>query len=339
MKILFLIKGNSGYGYSGPKSGLLESAKLTAKQLVKYLGVHAKVVICVDGNDIDREVHNYNPNICVIEAIWVTPEKIKENVRLHPKVKFIVRIHSEIPFLANEGIALDRIKKYSQLQNVLVSFNSKVTNNDFHNIIEEPIYLPNIYSRVRPKCVSIVKEIFKQHKHKKEFVDIACFGAIRPMKNQLLQAFAAIEFGNENGKIIHFHINSVRTEQGGESVLKNLRALFHNSNHELIEHTWLPRKEFLELISSMDIGMQVSFSESFNIVTADFVKCGIPIIVSEAIRWMPSELKVKFDVKKINELLRYVFKFYDYSAELNKKFLNSHNEESLTVWEHFLNGY
>jgi hypothetical protein len=43
----------------------------------------------------------------------------------------------------------------------------------------------------------------------------------------------------------------------------------------------------------MDLGMQVSFSESFNIVTADFVAAGTPIVASDDIEWMPYFLKAK----------------------------------------------
>ena len=39
----------------------------------------------------------------------------------------------------------------------------------------------------------------------------------------------------------------------------------------------------------MHLGMQVSFSESFNIVTADLVTVGVPTIVSPAIYWMPQQ--------------------------------------------------
>jgi hypothetical protein len=41
----------------------------------------------------------------------------------------------------------------------------------------------------------------------------------------------------------------------------------------------------------MDIGLQLSFTESFNIVSADFVNHGVPIVVSDAIKWLPFVLK------------------------------------------------
>ena len=45
--------------------------------------------------------------------------------KLHPNVKWIVRLHSEIPFIANEGIAMDWIYEYQKYDNVFVSLNSK----------------------------------------------------------------------------------------------------------------------------------------------------------------------------------------------------------------------
>src|SRR6185437_13120675 len=46
---------------------------------------------------------------------WVVPEKFRVLIPLHPKVRWIVRIHSEIPFLAMEGIAMDWIARYTLL--------------------------------------------------------------------------------------------------------------------------------------------------------------------------------------------------------------------------------
>jgi hypothetical protein len=37
--------------------------------------------------------------------------------------------------------------------------------------------------------------------------------------------------------------------------------------------------------------MQVSLTESFNIVSADFVNVGVPIVISPDIDWLPDSLK------------------------------------------------
>jgi len=110
MKVLFLLRANGSYNTTTSKSGLLNSAKMTTEALKRHLKVDTKLVVVIDSNGIDREVFLFKPEICFLEAIWVTPAKMRELVRLHPKVKFVIRVHSETPFLSNEGEAISRIK-------------------------------------------------------------------------------------------------------------------------------------------------------------------------------------------------------------------------------------
>ena len=122
-------------------------------------------------------------------------------------------------------------------------------------------------------------------------VSVACFGAIRPMKNTLLQAMASIVFAEKIGKILHFHINT-RCEQNGEPIYRNLMFLFKHTKHQLIEHSWMPHEDFLDVIKEMDLGLQVSFSETFNIVAADMVVSNIPLIGSKEITWLSNLFQV-----------------------------------------------
>jgi hypothetical protein len=118
-----------------------------------------------------------------------------------------------------------------------------------------------------------------------EWIDIGCFGAVRPLKNQLIQAMAAMGYANYEGKLLRFHMNVGRVERGDEE-MKTIRALFKGTEHELVEHPWLAHDKFLELVRKMDVGLQVSLSESYNIVAADFVTCGVPIVGSPDIEWL-----------------------------------------------------
>ena len=67
----------------------------------------ASFVQVVDNNDIDREIVKFQPTVVIIEAFWVVPDKFDILKILHPKVVLVVRNHSEIPFLANEGVAFE----------------------------------------------------------------------------------------------------------------------------------------------------------------------------------------------------------------------------------------
>jgi hypothetical protein len=54
----------------------------------------------------------------------------------------------------------------------------------------------------------------------------------------------------------------------------------------LVEHPWLDHEAFLALIKSMDVIMQVSFSETFCIVAADAVFCRVPVVGSKVVFWL-----------------------------------------------------
>lgn len=338
MKVLFLLRENYDYGsYLYCKAGLLNSAKLTAEQLSNH-GIETKVEVLIDSNSIDREVHNFKPDFCIIEALWVPPTKFVELVHLHPKVQFVIRIHSKIPFLANEGQAIKWIKESSMFPNVTISFNNFQTAWELNDILGGTAYLPNIYDNVSIPKASITDKYF-DHPTKKHTINIGCFGAIRPLKNQLHQAVASIKYGDENFKRIRFHINTGRLEQQGDNVLKNLVSLFEGTKHELIQHGWLNRQEFLELITHMDIGLQVSLTESFNIVSADFVKQHVPIIVSGDISWMPDQAKVNpLDTEALIEHIEYGLSRTKFLNKISAEKLDEYNIKSLKQWLYFL-GY
>jgi len=276
-------------------SGLCNSASFVSNMLIEE-GYEAEVVHVIDANGIDREVTRYRPDIVIIEALWVLPPKFDELSKRHPTVEWVVRIHSEIPFLALEGMAMERIMGYIRNKNVFVAPNTKETFDELKMLAKimgdkaekRIIYLPNYYK------VTDHQRHYRPTRPRRDnyaCLDVGCFGSMRPLKNQLLQAVAAIDYAQQRGICLRFHINSTRQDNTSAiPVLKNIRNLFKgldNRTYQLVEHPWLERPEFLELINHMDIGLQVSLTESFNIVTADFVNQGVPVVVSEEVSWVP----------------------------------------------------
>ena len=161
------------------------------------------------------------------------------------------------------------------------------------------------------------------------------FRSIRPLKNQLIQAISAIEFGNSIGKSIHFHINATRIEGKGDPILKNIENLFiNNPKHKLIKHEWMNHHDFTHVIKTMDIGMQVSYSETFNIVTADFVNKNIPVVVSPEIFWVTDAFKADPNsVNSIKSKLKFVWVFRKLGLQkLNKMKLETYNSVSRDIW-------
>lgn len=340
-KILFLLKKQGDTtGYPGSRAGLFNSATFIANYL-NDTADHptAAVDIAVDGDDLDRLIHKHRPNMIVLEAIWCPPYKIAQIGKLHPEIKWVVRTHSKVSFLANEGLALDWLDQCHQLgENVMLAFNSKSATEDFIKLGYQAIYLPNIYypsGNWQFKYDDVHKHVEHIPSHA---LNVGCFGAIRPMKNHLNQAIAAIEYANQKGLELYFHINIGEEDGNGEQILKNLRSLFNlGRGHHLVEWPWFEHPKFLNVLRFMDFGMQVSLSESFNIVTADFVHVGVPIVVSKDIDWMPDIFKAEAtSTTSMQEVIKIMNFSKKLTAYTNQRHLQNYNTDSEHVWLMFL---
>ena len=338
-KILFLCKERSNYGchgYGYGSVGLINSAVFITNYL-NEIGIESKVAVVVDANSIDREVFNYKPTHVILEALWITPEKMEELIKIkrYSNITWIIRIHSKVSFIALEGIAFEWVVGYANLMdkydNLSISVNSLEFVEDLRKIFFiKSIYLPNIYY---PK-----NSIVKPSKVNKDHFDVGSFGAIRPFKNQLIQAVASIEYGEETDQIIYFHINADRQEQAGDNVYKNLKSLFAGTRHQLIDHPWLNHQDFIKLVIQMDIGLQVSLSETFDIVAADFISNGIPLIGSKDITWMPKIFRADPNSSQdILEKMRLIIDTQCFGLnKLNAIYLDWYNRKAKKVWRDYL---
>lgn len=347
-KVLFILKRREDYNHVlhsshlGLSTGLFNSASFMCDMLNKG-GVHSKLVVVPDNNSIDREVNRFQPTHVIIEALWVVPQKFAILQKLHPNVKWIIRLHSELPFLAGEGMAMDWIADYMSFKNLYLGINAPRMMSEVETYVtakygkekmkDKLIYLPNYY----PQDYK-----YKKLDKSKDIIHIGCFGAIRPLKNHMVQAIAAVKFAESIGKKLYFHINSGRIEMKGEPVTNNLRALFtelYDKGHRLINHTWTPREQFLELCAQMDIGMQVSFSETFNIVGADLVSQGVPLVGSDEIPWMCHSFSAEATESEdiYNKLMR-TYKYSFINTKLNQINLKLYTNKTRKIWIDYFKG-
>lgn len=333
MRIQFICKKNENYGfqsYTRRSSGLWNSTRFISESLSRR-GVHAEIIEVNDNNDIDRNLKRFKPDICVIEALWVVPEKFPILQKLHPNVKFFVHMHSGMPFLALEGIAMLWVNAYPKVNVGLIS-NSPESHEAYRCILsrDEVTYLPNVYV---PEFMAPVNPPTDKCP-----IDVGCFGAVRPMKNHLLQALASIKFARERGATLRFHINASRVETGGSPVLKNLIQLFDATpDAELVQCQWMEPEDFLNYLHcKIDIGLQVSLTETFNVVGADYVTAGIPFVCSKEVSWASGWSKVVDNsADAIVEAMHAVYGSY-WKIRWNQRNLAAHSENAQRMWYDFV---
>jgi hypothetical protein len=267
--------------------------------MLRHNNIQAKMMQLVDNNCIDKAVTEYQPTLVIIEAFWVVPSKLDILQKLHPRVNWAVRNHSEMAFLANEGMSMDWIYGYLS-RGVEIMNNSPRAVDDVKTIahaygagLEQLVsYAPNFYPIEPSTSKSATPWVAN------DTVKIGCFGAIRPLKNHLTQAVAAIKFAGKVGRKLEFHVNSSRVEGYGAPIVKNLREMFsHTRRAVLVEHPWIPRLAswgaedetqftFLDLMRTMNYSLQCSFSETFNIVSADAIWMRVPVITSAQVPFL-----------------------------------------------------
>ena len=127
-KVLFILKRREDYSaqvhsHIGLSTGLYNSAKFM-NDMLNDAGIQSDLGVAIDNNCIDRLVTLYKPTHVIIEALWVVPPKFSVLQKLHPNVKWIIRLHSEMPFMAGEGMAMDWLGDYATFKNVVIACNA-----------------------------------------------------------------------------------------------------------------------------------------------------------------------------------------------------------------------
>jgi hypothetical protein len=340
VRVLFILK-NRLYTWgcpagSNPSSGLKNSVNYVFEMLLGE-DIECKLVHVADNNSIDREVTKFRPTHVIIEAYWVVPEKFEVLRPLHPKVQWVIRNHSEVPFMAMEGMTMDWTFRYLLQKNVMVSCNSQLANESIR-IMAETAYPKYIRRSQTPLLTNYYPESSTPaHGGSGPHLNVGCFGAVRPLKNQLLQAVAAIRCAENMGLPLRFHVNTSRIEGNAHPVVNNLRGLFgHMSRHQLVEHGWEDLEDFLTLSANMDVVTQVSFSESFNFVSANAVSVGTPIVVSSEIPWAVSGIADMNDDEHMAHKMEDAIRNPWMNVSRNQRSLRKYSRDSRKLWLQFL---
>jgi glycosyltransferase involved in cell wall biosynthesis len=326
--------------YSAPyhlATGMYNSAKFVVDTLNSN-DYQAGLGLIVDGNSVDRAVMAYDPTHVIVEGLWVTPAKFAElmALRRHAGRTWVVRIHSEIPFLSSEGVAMRWIGEYMKLGVIVAPNGVRATEQIAYegargdSSSDKAIYLPNCYP---------VDEFMPPVLQSSTMaVNIGCFGAFRPLKNQLQQAFAALKFADWLGRPLRFHING-RIDAGGQGAINNVLGLFAQldaTTAEVVNHDWENRETFIETLREIDMLMQVSMSETFNIVAADAVLAGIPVIATDELPWYyPTNVDPQ-SVDNIVETMKTIWLYRSFFLTKNRIGLQRYNRTATRKWLDFL---
>lgn len=263
-------------------------------RVLKRIGVIVDVH-GVRGVDRIAQVIHTSPGIThvMLEAPWLQTEEIYSLIGEFPRIEFSMRVHSQFGFLQVEAGAVRLLREQLHVQQLTSNFVVSGNSRRFCDAVRkaygiECLYLPNLYD-----CVHAARRYRSVHTGR--LLKIASFGAIRILKLHTTAAAAALIAARARGCDLEFYINQGR-EENGKGVIQAIENLFQGLCWaKVIQVPWQPWPLFRSVISTMDACIQVSATETFNIVTADAACEGVPSVVSEAIEWVPENWKACAD--------------------------------------------
>jgi hypothetical protein len=152
-------------------------------------------------------------------------------------------------------------------------------------------------------------------------------------------AAAALQIATECQADLQLWFSGGRNEGGGEVVWRAINEMFSGLHHaHVVQAQWAPWQEFRETVRHMHLLLQPSYTESFNMVTADGVFMGVPSVVSDAIEWAPRSWKAKHDdacsIAKVGKRLLHT----PCAIWRGRLALAKHNRDGLRAWERYLAG-
>jgi hypothetical protein len=229
----------------------------------------------------------------VVSAPWIQTADMARLCADFPETRFAVNCHSNLGFLQADPSAMRLVREGLDLGRCTWNFQIAANCERLGRWVESAygapcLRLPNLYHlgdvQAAPRPLFMGGTL-----------RIGAFGATRALKNLLTAAGAAVEIANARRADLEFWISSGRNEGAGP-VIDAVRQMMQGLPHvKLVENGWQTWPQFRQTVRHMHLLLQPSYTESFNVVTADGVAEGVPSVVSDAIEWAPDSWKAEVD--------------------------------------------
>lgn len=271
-----------GYCHRGLGINALQTAKVLRKHHVR-----CDVLPVWSAAQVRDGLRQFNPTHALIEAFWLKTDEMVQLLSEFPHVHFMVRSHSQIGFLQVEAGSVKTMRDLLAMQemqlNLSVASNTRRLQEFLHHTYQSKVlYLPNLYDLER-----VERKRDNSHEHRQ--LRIGSFGALRLLKNHTTAAAAALMMAERRGSDLEFYINTGRKENAqASSVAATIHNMFDGLRWaKVVEVPWEEWARFRHTVHHMDLCIQVSFTETFNICVADAIAEGVPSVVGSAIEWAP----------------------------------------------------
>lgn len=279
---------------------------------------------------LDHAVRPYTH--VVISAPWLSVHDLRALITHYPDTQFVILSHSNVGFLQADPGGVHLLRKYHELTefhcNLRVGGNSRKFVDWLRTAYgRDVVWLPNLYpiGECDPRpCVQTP-------------LIIGAFGAVRPQKNFMTAAAAAVAIHRLLGVPVELHMSSGGEGDQGTTIPAIEQMCSGLADFKLVRHDWNYWDQFIGLIGQCDLLLQPSYTESFNMITADGISVGVPSVVSSAISWAPKSWQADSDdALDISHTAVRLLENREVEIEKGVQALFKHNHAGLKAWKHYL---
>lgn len=306
-------------------------------------GIQSEIWSAVEPQDIEAQLEQAQslPDFIIISAFWIPTETLVKLCCKYKNTKFVVVSHSNLSFIYADRSAFKLLKEGITLQKSVNNFFIAGNSQKFASWASITFgvhipFLPNLYNLDGMNEIGLF-DSYESKWQDRGVIKISNFGASRILKGNLTACGAAIEIGRRLDMPVEFWLSGGRVD-GGQSIIHAIDQLTANlSDFKVKRNEWMPWEQFRKFSGTMDLNLQMSLSESFNMVLADSLYEGIPAIASEAIEWFPKKCIANFDdpnkiadlgIKALNNPKSYV--------RSGQRALKHYVRRGIKAWQDFL---
>ncbi|HZS55813.1 MAG TPA: hypothetical protein VFA65_15540 [Bryobacteraceae bacterium] len=313
--------------------GLGVAALNTAKVLQRE-GMPADVWPIISADDLRQRLERVPSKQVIISAPWIPTLDMQALSNDFPQTQFAVVCHSNVGFLQADRNGVKLVRELMDLEMATSNVHLGGNSRRFCQWVNQAFgasctYLPNLYYlNNSPSCA--------RPPFRCGTLRIGAFGATRPLKNLMSAAGAALEIARTLRVPLEFWISAGRTEGGGDGVLASVNEMLNGLPHVTLKlNGWQSWPEFRKTVANMHLLLQPSYTESFNMVTADGVAEGVASVVSSAIDWAPADWRA--DVDDVPQIARVGRKllFDAHSAHEGRRALQSYITDGLRAYRQY----
>jgi len=250
-------------------------------RVLRKAGFGAETLTLDEVGDWTEFILKRRPRLIVFGALCIPPERLGELAAAHAETGFVVRIHSNLPWLfqatAEFPGAMAVLHLARERHNVFYSVVNPDEATRWQAAGLPVVALPNVYGG---EIASTPRAFDGPH----PYVHLSAIFALRVLKHPAGNVLAAATLNREVSVKLY-----VQTGRSDSPKYVQQICLLANACEMLMPcEPYRRHDQFIEWLGdTIDVGLQLSATESFNYVAMEHMALGIPVVASRAVGFCP----------------------------------------------------